>query len=68
MNYKYKNKKMMDSSVIYASGALECPLPRSPNTTTAIAINTPIAAPNAAIDASATVSYTHLTLPTILLV
>ena len=55
MNYKYKNKKMMDSSVIYASGALECPLPRSPNTTTAIAINTPIAAPNAAIDASAIV-------------
>jgi hypothetical protein len=43
----------MESSNIYASGALECPLPRSPNTTTAIAINTPIAAPNAAIDASA---------------
>ncbi len=39
--------------IFYASGALECPLPRSPNTTTAIAINTPIAAPNAAIDASA---------------
>ena len=37
----------------YASGALECPLPRSPNTTTAIAINTPIAEPNAAIAASA---------------
>ena len=39
--------------IFYASGALECPLPRSPNTTTAIATNTPIAAPNAAIDASA---------------
>ena len=37
----------------YASGALECPLPRSPNTTTAIAINTPTAAPNALIAASA---------------
>jgi len=44
---------MVECSNIYASGALECPLPRSPNTTTAIAINTPIAAPNAAIDASA---------------
>ena len=44
---------MVVSSNIYASGALECPLPRSPKTTTAIAINTPIAAPNAAIDASA---------------
>jgi hypothetical protein len=44
---------MLEGSNIYASGALECPLPRSPNTTTAIAINTPIAAPNAAIDASA---------------
>ena len=44
---------MLENSNIYASGALECPLPRSPNTTTAIAINTPIAAPNAAIDASA---------------
>ena len=43
----------MEFSNIYASGALECPLPRSPNTTTAIAINTPTAAPNAAIDASA---------------
>ena len=43
----------MESSNIYASGALECPLPRSPNTTTAIAINTPIAAPNAPIAASA---------------
>ena len=43
----------MEISNIYASGALECPLPRSPNTTTAIAINTPIAAPNAPIDASA---------------
>ena len=43
----------MESSNIYASGALECPLPRSPNTTTAIAINTPIAAPNALIAASA---------------
>ena len=44
---------MVKSSNIYASGALECPLPRSPNTTTAIAINTPIAAPNAPIAASA---------------
>ena len=44
---------MMEFSNIYASGALECPLPRSPNTTTAIAINTPIAAPNAPIAASA---------------
>ena len=44
---------MLENSNIYASGALECPLPRSPNTTTAIAINTPTAAPNAAIDASA---------------
>ena len=43
----------MESSNIYASGALECPLPRSPNTTTAIAIKTPIAEPNAAIAASA---------------
>ena len=46
---------MLENSNIYASGALECPLPRSPNTTTAIAINTPIAAPNAPIDASAIV-------------
>ena len=46
----------MESSNIYASGALECPLPRSPNTTTAIAIITPIAAPNAAILASAMVT------------
>ena len=44
---------MVESSNIYASGALECPLPRSPNTTTAIAINTPTAAPNALIAASA---------------
>ena len=44
---------MMGFSNIYASGALECPLPRSPNTTTAIAINTPTAAPNALIAASA---------------
>ena len=44
---------MVEFSNIYASGALECPLPRSPNTTTAIAINTPIAAPNAPIAASA---------------
>ncbi len=44
---------MLEGLNIYASGALECPLPRSPNTTTAIAINTPIAAPNAPIDASA---------------
>ena len=44
---------MIESSNIYASGALVCPLPRSPNTTTAIAINTPIAAPNAPIAASA---------------
>ena len=44
---------MLEVRIFYASGALECPLPRSPNTTTAIAINTPIAAPNAAIDASA---------------
>ena len=43
----------MEFSNIYASGALECPLPRSPNTTTAIAINTPTAAPNALIAASA---------------
>ena len=43
----------MDSSNIYASGALACPLPRSPNTTTAIAINTPMHAPNALIAASA---------------
>ena len=48
-----KIRKKLKSWYIYASGALECPLPRSPNTTTAIAINTPIAAPNAAIDASA---------------
>ena len=46
---------MVEFSNIYASGALECPLPRSPNTTTAIAINTPTAAPNAAIAASAIV-------------
>ena len=44
---------MVEFSNIYASGALECPLPRSPNTTTAIAINTPTAAPNALIAASA---------------
>ena len=44
---------MLENSNIYASGALECPLPRSPNTTTAIAIITPTAAPNAAILASA---------------
>ena len=44
---------MLENSNIYASGALECPLPRSPNTTTAIAINTPTAAPNALIAASA---------------
>ena len=36
-----------------ASGASGCPLPRSANVTTAIAIKTPIADPNAAIDASA---------------
>ena len=50
----------MESSNIYASGALECPLPRSPNTTTAIAINTPTAAPNAAILASAIVEMLKL--------
>ena len=44
---------MVEFSNIYASGALECPLPRSPNTTTAIAIKTPTAEPNAAIAASA---------------
>ena len=44
---------MLDIPIFYASGALECPLPRSPNTTTAIAIITPTAAPNAAILASA---------------
>ena len=44
---------MVECSNIYASGALECPLPRSPNTTTAMVIITPTAAPNAAIDASA---------------
>ena len=48
-----KIRKSVGSSNIYASGALECPLPRSPNTTTAIAINTPIAAPNADAAASA---------------
>ena len=46
---------MVEFSNIYASGARECPLPRSPNTTTAIAINTPTAAPNAPIAASAIV-------------
>ena len=44
---------MLEVRLFYASGALECPLPRIPNTSTAIATNTPIAAPNAAIDASA---------------
>ena len=44
---------MLENSNIYASGALECPLPRSPNTTTAMVISTPTAAPNAAILASA---------------
>ena len=44
---------MLEVRIFYASGALECPLPRSPNTTTAIATNTPIAAPNAPIAASA---------------
>ena len=44
---------MLEGLNIYASGALECPLPRSPNTTTAIAINTPMHAPNAPIAASA---------------
>ena len=48
-----KIRKWWNIPIFYASGALECPLPRSPNTTTAIAINTPTAAPNAAIDASA---------------
>ena len=44
---------MLEVRIFYASGALECPLPRSPNTTTAIAINTPIQAPNADAAASA---------------
>ena len=50
-----KIRKMLEVRIFYASGALECPLPRSPNTTTAIAINTPIAAQNADAAASAIV-------------
>jgi len=46
---------MLEVRIFYASGSLECPLPRSPNTTTAIAIYTPIAAPYADAAASAIV-------------
>jgi len=51
---------MLEVRIFYASGALECPLPRSPNTTTAIAIYSPIASPNAEAAASAIVDMLKL--------